>query len=282
MVTIARKRADIVRVLTTAVMFVLSIVMLLPLVWMVSASCKVEQDVFKYPIEWIPTHWNAAENYRTVVLENQFFRNYVNSFIQTGGVVVLSLLLGSMCAYAFSKIKFKGSNKLFLGFLALMMIPPQLTLVSRFIIVQKIHLYDTLLVLILMESFSVYGVFLLRQFMITIPDSICESARIDGAGHFVIYSRIILPMLKPALATLGILKTVWTWNDYQGPMVFLSSSEKFTVQLAVQQFAQADGMTPVYSLVMTGAVIATVPLIIIFIIFQSKVIDGIAVGAVKG
>lgn len=277
-----KRNTSIVRIIITAAMLVLSAMMLLPLVWMMSASCKVEQDVFAYPIQWVPKHWNAIENYRTVILENQFFKNYINSFIQTGGVVVLSLLMASMCAYAFSKIKFKGSEKLFLGLLALMMIPPQLTLVSRFIIVQKMHLYDTLLVLILMESFSVYGVFLLRQFMISIPDSICESARMDGAGHFAIYSRIMLPMMKPALATLGILKTVWTWNDYQGPMVFLSSSEKFTVQLAVQQFAQADGMTPIYSLVMTGAVIATVPLIIIFIIFQSQVIDGIAVGAVKG
>lgn len=277
-----RKRIDVARIVTTAVMLVLSAVMLLPLVWMVSASCKVEQDVFVYPIQWIPRQWNAVNNYKTVILENQFFRNYVNSFIQTGGVVVLSLLLGSMCAYAFSKIRFRGSEKMFLFLLALMMIPPQLTLISRFIIVQKIRLYDTLIGLILMEAFSVYGVFLLRQFMITIPDSICESARMDGAGHWVIYSRIILPMVKPALATLAILKTVWTWNDYQGPMVFLASSEKFTVQLAVQQFAQADGMTPVYSLVMTGAVIATIPLIVMFIIFQSKVIEGIAVGAVKG
>lgn len=277
-----RKRIDVARIVTTAVMLVLSAVMLLPLVWMVSASCKVEQDVFVYPIQWIPRQWNAVNNYKTVILENQFFRNYVNSFIQTGGVVVLSLLLGSMCAYAFSKIRFRGSEKMFLFLLALMMIPPQLTLISRFIIVQKIRLYDTLIGLILMEAFSVYGVFLLRQFMITIPDSICESARMDGAGHWAIYSRIILPMVKPALATLAILKTVWTWNDYQGPMVFLASSEKFTVQLAVQQFAQADGMTPVYSLVMTGAVIATIPLIVMFIIFQSKVIEGIAVGAVKG
>lgn len=277
-----RKRIDVARIVTTAVMLVLSAVMLLPLVWMVSASCKVEQDVFVYPIQWIPRQWNAVNNYKTVILENQFFRNYVNSFIQTGGVVVLSLLLGSMCAYAFSKIRFRGSEKMFLFLLALMMIPPQLTLISRFIIVQKIRLYDTLIGLILMEAFSVYGVFLLRQFMITIPDSICESARMDGAGHWAIYSRIILPMVKPALATLAILKTVWTWNDYQGPMVFLASSEKFTVQLAVQQFAQADGMTPVYSLVMMGAVIATIPLIVMFIIFQSKVIEGIAVGAVKG
>ncbi len=276
------RKINVVHILITAIMFAASLIMMLPLVWMVSASCKIEQDVFSYPIEWIPTRWNAIENYTKVILENQFFKNYLNSFIQTGSVVVLSLLLSSVCAYAFAKIKFKGRDQLFIFLLALMMIPPQLTLIPRFMIIQKMRLYNTLTGLILMEIFSVYGVFMLRQFMMSIPDSICESGMMDGAGHVTIFSMIVFPMMKPALATLGILKTVWTWNDYQGPMVFLTSKEKFTVQLAVQQFSQADGMTPIYSLVMTGAVISTLPLIILFILFQSQVIDGIAVGAVKG
>ncbi len=276
------KKTDGFKLAMTLLLAVVSVGMLLPLGWMLSASFKVEADVFSYPMKWIPETWNAVENYREVILNNQFFKNYVNSFIVTGSVVVLSLLFSSMCGYAFAKIKFCGSEKIFLFLLTLMMIPPQLTLIPRFMIIQKLHLYDTLLSLILMETFSIYGVFLIRQFMVTIPDSICESAKIDGAGHAVIFTRIVFPMMKPALATLGILKTVWTWNDYQGPLVFLTSKSKFTVQLAVQQFSQADGMTPVYSLVMAGAVIATLPLIVMFIAFQSQVIDGIAVGAVKG
>ncbi len=276
------KKLDIRKLLCTVIFTGLSFCMIMPILWMISASCKVEADVFNYPIEWIPRHWNAVANYSTVLLENRFFLNYVNSFIQTGGTVVLSLLAGAMCAYGFTKIRFPRRDSLFLAFVALMMIPPQLLLIPRFVIAQKLHLYDTLTILILMESFSVYGVFMLRQFLMGIPDSICEAARIDGASHAAIFTKIILPMMKPALATLAILKTVWSWNDFQGPLVFLRSSEKFTVQLAVQQFAAADGLSPIYSLVMAGAVVATLPLIIVFILFQSQVIDGIAVGAVKG
>lgn len=276
------RRKTIQKVVLTAIMAVLSLFMLLPLFWMISASFKIEADVFAYPIQWIPKTWNIVNNYSTVFLKNRFFLNYINSFIYSGGTVLLSFVLCSMSAYAFSKIKFKGRDGIFLFLISLMMVPAQLTLIPRFMIVQEMGIYDTLLALILMESMSIYGVFLLRQFMFSIPDSICESAKIDGAGHVQVFFLIVFPLLKPALATLGILKAVWSWNDYQGPLVFLNSSNKFTVQLAVQQFAQSDGLSPVYSLIMAGAVISTIPLIIIFMMFQTQVIDGIAVGAVKG
>lgn len=279
---IGKYKIDPVKLSVSVLMVILSLAMLIPLAWMLSASFKVEADVFEYPIRWIPKTWNAVNNYRTVVIENNFLGNYWNSMVQTGGTVLLSMVVGSLAAYGFIRVHFAGRDKLFLFLLTMMMIPPQLTLIPRFMIITKIGLYDTLLSLILMEGFSVYGVFLLRQFMMGIPDSICEAATIDGAGHFTVFARIVFPMLQPALATLAILKTVWTWNDYQGPLVFLRSSDKFTVQLAVQQFALADGLTPIYSLVMTGAVIATVPLIVVFIIFQAQVIEGVAVGAVKG
>lgn len=271
-----------VKIISTALMAVLSLFMLMPLFWMISASFKVEADVFTYPIQWIPKTWNAVNNYTTVFLKNKFFLNYINSFIYSGGTVLLSFIVCSMSAYGFSKINFKGRDAIFLLLLSLMMVPTQLTLIPRFMIIKGLGLYDSLLGLILMESLSIYGVFLLRQFMLSIPDAICESAKIDGAGHIHIFALIVVPLLKPAFATLGILKAVWSWNDYQGPLVFLSSANKFTVQLAVQQFAQSDGLSPIYSLIMAGAVISTVPLIVIFMMFQSQVIDGIAVGAVKG
>jgi multiple sugar transport system permease protein len=266
----------------TILMTIIAFFMLLPLLWMVSASLKFESDVFVYPIKWIPERWHAIENYRTVIVKNSFLKNYMNSIIHTSGVVILSMIFGSMCAYALTRIVFPGRDIIFKIMLAMLMIPPQLTLIPRFMIVMKLGMYDTLTSLILMESFSIYGVFMLRQFMISIPNSLCESAKIDGAGHMRTYLSIILPLMKPALATLGILKTVWTWNDFQGPLVFLSSKSKFTVQLAVQQFALSDGLTPIYSLIMTGSVLATIPLIIVFIIFQSQVVEGISLGAVKG
>ncbi|GLC79741.1 carbohydrate ABC transporter permease [Lacrimispora brassicae] len=276
------RKMKLTKIILTVIMGFLSVFMLMPLFWMISASFKVEADVFTYPIQWIPKTWNAVNNYSIVFLKNKFFLNYINSFIYSGGTVLLSFMVCSMSAYGFSKIKFKGRDVIFLFFLSLMMVPTQLTLIPRFMIIKGLNLYDSLLGLILMESMSIYGVFLLRQFMLSIPDAICESAKIDGANHIHIFFLIVVPLLKPAFATLGILKAVWSWNDYQGPLVFLNSANKFTVQLAVQQFAQSDGLSPVYSLIMAGAVISTIPLIVIFMMFQTQVIDGIAVGAVKG
>jgi multiple sugar transport system permease protein len=274
------KKNNISKLLLSIGMALYSLIMLAPFAWMISASFKPEMEVFNYPIEWIPRHWNLVDNYYTVIVRSKFFVNYYNSVLYSAGTVVLCFIVTSMCAYAFSKIRFRFRDQLFLGYLSLMMIPPQLTLVPRFMIIMTAGLYDTLTALILMEAFSIYGVFLLRQFMITIPDSICESAKIDGASHFQTYTRIVFPMIKPALATLGILKFVWSWNDYQNPLIFLKT--KLTIQLGVQQFAANDGLSPIYSLVMAASVLATIPIIIVYIIFQKYVVEGMTVGAVKG
>lgn len=167
-----------------------------------------------------------------------------------------------------------------MAYLATMMIPPQVTIVSQFIITREIGLYNSHTGLVLMLAFSVYGVFLLRQAMLAIPESLSESAKIDGAGHVTIFFQIILPMVKPSLATLATLKFVWTWNDYQTPLVFLNSRELYTIQLGMKQFASESGSY--YSLIMAAAVSAILPLIIVFLFCQRFVVDGIATGAVKG
>ena len=157
---------------------------------------------------------------------------------------------------------------------------PQVTIVSQFIITRQLGLYNTHAGLIAMLAFSVYGVFLLRQAMMAVPDSLSESAQIDGAGHLRIFFQIILPMVKPSLATLATLKFVWTWNDYQHPLVFLSNRDLYTIQLGMKQFASESGSY--YALTMAAAVSAIVPLVIVFLLCQRFVVDGIATGAVKG
>src|SRR5699024_414782 len=139
-------------------------------------------------------------------------------------------------AYGFSKVKWKGRDTIFTLYLATMMIPEQVTIVTRFLITRSMGLYNTHLGLILMLSFSVYGTFLLRQAMLGIPEALSESAKIDGANHWQIFSRIILPMTKPSIATLAILKFTWTWNDYQNPLIFLTNPELYTVQQGMQMF----------------------------------------------
>ena len=208
-------------------------------------------------------------------------------WMMAGSALMLSVLatffqvfVSALGAYGFSKIQFKGRDALFLAYLATMMIPPQVTIVSQFIITRQLGLYNTHAGLIAMLAFSVYGVFLLRQAMMAVPDSLSESAKIDGAGHVRIFFQIILPMVKPSLATLATLKFVWTWNDYQHPLVFLSSRELYTIQLGMKQFASESGSY--YALTMAAAVSAIIPLVIVFLLCQRFVVDGIATGAVKG
>lgn len=277
------EKVKIQKLIFTLLVGAVSVIMLSPLLWMITTSFKIEADVFNFPVEWIPKRWNGFNNYAEVLSSKYKFANYyLNSTIYSVASTFLTLLICSACAYSITKINYKYKDLIFLVFLATMMIPPQLLIIPQFMLMRWANLYDTLWALILPASFSAYSVFILRQYMITIPDSITESAKIDGASHLMILFNIIMPMARPALATLAILKFVWTWNDYQNPLILIKTNAKYTLQLGIRQFATSDGTSQVYSLVMAGAVMSIIPLIIIFIIFQKQVIEGIAMGAVKG
>lgn len=276
-----RKRIDLPKILFTVILFAMGITMLLPLIWMISTSLKAENEVFDFPINWIPKTFMGLENYKEVWgAQYNFGMYYLNSIKITVISTFFQILVSAMGAYGFTKIKWKGRDTVFLAYLATMMIPPQVMIISRFAIMQKAGLYNTHMGVILMLIFSTYGVFLLRQAMMGIPDSLCESAKIDGASHITIFSRIVLPLITPSIATLAVLKFVWTWNDYQTPLVFLNNRSLFTIQLGMKMFATEMGS--IYSLMMAAAVSAIVPLILVFILGQRYIIDGIASGAVKG
>lgn len=269
------------KLLVTIIMALMVFTMMFPLLWMLSTSFKVEGEVFAFPMQWITPNFNL-DNYITVLTGNYHFPLYfLNSVKVTLAVVVLQIIVCSMAAYAFAKMKFRFREGLFSLFLATMMIPDQVTLVPRFLVVNGLNLYDSHFGLTLLMTFgSVYGVFLLRQSMIAIPDSIIESTRIDGAGHWRIFVRIILPMSKPALATLVIMRFVWTWNDYQNSLVFLRTKSLFTLQLGMSQFADQVGTK--YAMLMAASVLAILPMFLIFCIGQKSIIEGMAAGAVKG
>lgn len=268
------------KIILSLVIWVIGLTMMAPLVWMISTSLKTEAEVFNFPIEWIPKK-PSLDNYKEVWGGSyNFGRYYWNSIVVTIAATVAQVFVSSLGAYAFSKIEWKGRDKVFLVYLATMMIPSQVTIISQFLITREIGLYNTHSGLVLMWAFSIYGVFLLRQSMMSIPTSLSESAKIDGAGHIRIYWQIMVPLIKPAMATLAILKFVWTWNDYQTPLIFLSDPSKYTLQLGMSQFATEAGTF--YALTMAAAVSAILPLVIVFFIGQRYVIDGIASGAVKG
>ncbi|ANY72807.1 MULTISPECIES: carbohydrate ABC transporter permease [Paenibacillus] len=269
------------RVIITALMGIAGIFFILPFLWMLSASFKPELEVMTYPIQWIPSTWKIIENYSQVWLGSiPFGLYYLNSIKVTLLTTALSLVISAMAAYGFSKVHFKGRDAVFILVLATYMIPHQAILVPQFIMFRWLGLFDNHMSLVLLGASGVLGTFLLRQFFMGVHNEIIESARIDGANHWRIFFRIGLPLVKPALSTYMILRFIWTWNDYQNPLIFLRTDSLFTLQLGIRKFADFNG--EFYSLMMAGAVSAILPLLIIFIIGQKQVIEGVASGSVKG
>ncbi len=280
--TVFNKTVHIKKVIITLVMLGIGLFFLSPFLWMLSTSFKPESEVFRYPIQWIPDSWNAIANYRRVWLETQppFSLYYWNSIKVTVFTTLISVSVSSLAAYSFAKVRFKGREIVFLLVLATYMVPPQTLFVPQFILYRWLGLYDSHLGLVFLHCFSVLGTFMLRQFFLSVHDDFLESAKMDGAGHFKIFLRIGLPIVQPAIATYAILRFIWTWNDYQMPLIFLHSEKLHTLQLGINQFADMNGQF--YSLVMAGAVSAILPLFVIFIIGQKRVIEGIQLGGVKG
>lgn len=278
----SHKRGESIgKLLTSLLMLAFGILFLMPFLWMLSASFKIEADVFKYPIEWIPSRWNAVNNYMQVWFgDHPFYLYYWNSIKVAIGTTLLSVTVSAMAAYGFSKVKFKAAKWLFLIVLATFMVPQQAILVPQFILYRSIGLFDSHFGLILLGSFSVLGTFMLRQFFMGVHQEFIESAKIDGAGHLRIFWQIALPLVKPAIATYAILRFIWTWNDYQNPLIFLRTDGLYTIQLAMQKFSTING--EFYSLIMAAAVSAILPLLIIFVIGQKSVIEGISLGGIKG
>lgn len=274
-------RLDWRKTVVTAILFVVSILFLLPFIWMLVTSFKIEKDVFIYPIQWIPKQWHAIANYKEVWFgDYPFYVYYLNSIKIAVITTLISCATASLAAYGFSKVRFRASNWLFLIVLATYMVPSQAILVPQFILYRNIGLFDSHIGLIIIGSFSVLGTFMLRQFFMGIHQEFIESAKIDGAGHLRTFWSIAFPLVKPAVATYAILRFIWTWNDYQNPLIFLRTDKLYTIPLAMQKFTSMSG--EFYSLIMAGAVSAIMPLLIVFIIGQKSVIDGIAVGGVKG
>lgn len=269
------------KMITTALMGAFSVLFLVPLIWMMSAAFKYEKDVMAFPIQWIPEAWNIAGNFKAVWMGNVPFQLfYFNSLKLSILMTVATMIISSMAAFAFTKLQFKGRGFVFALLLSFMIIPEQATLVPRFLLMKWLGLYNTHTGLIMMGMFSIYFTFLMRQFMASIHNDFLEAAKMDGAGYFTIFWRIILPLCKPILATVGIIKFIWTWNDYQNPLIFLLDKKLYPITLGIQLFR--DDYADNFAVLMMASLSAIVPLVIIFILLQKHVIKGISLGGVKG
>ncbi|MGB4659818.1 MAG: carbohydrate ABC transporter permease [Mobilitalea sp.] len=268
---------------STIVIFIVCIlvtlIMIIPFVWMLSASFKAKSEIFTKPIEWIPQVFRSV-NYETVFNKIPFTRYFLNTAKITVCVTLLQLVTCSMAAFAFAKLKFPGRDFLFLAYLGTMMVPWNAIMIPQFMVIQKLGLYDNQLSLILIGAFSAFGVFILRQNMVTIPESVSEAAKIDGCGPFGIYMKIILPLSKTGLATLTALTFTSVWNDYMAPMVYLDSDMNKTIQLGLATFKRQFDTD--YGAIMAGTVISLIPVIIVYAFAQKYIVEGVATTGVKG
>ena len=254
--------------------------MLVPFLWMLSASIKSNREVFLMdPFVWIPEipKW---DNYIKIWTKIPLLRFVGNTVFLTIVVTLLQLLTSSFAAYSFAKLDFKHKNGLFLAYIATIAMPWQVYMVPQFIMMRGMGLNDKLLAMICLQAFSAFGVFLMKQFYEGIPNELCEAARIDGMNEYMIYSKIMLPLSKPALSTLTIFTFVNTWNDYLGPLIYLKTETKKTIQLGLKMFI--GQYSSEYGLIMAGSVVSLIPVIIVFLCLQKYFVEGVASTGLKG
>lgn len=276
----AHKKAVLGKAAVYVILILIALIMVIPFLWMLSASIKSDREVFQMsPFVWIPENpkWS---NYSDIWTKIPFGKFVMNTVYLTLVVTVLQLLTSSFAAYSFAKLNFRHKNTLFLAYIATIAMPWQVYMVPQFIMMRKMGLNDKLLAIICLQAFSAFGVFMMKQFYEGIPDDLCEAARIDGMSEYRIYSSIMLPLSKPALSTLVIFTFVTTWNDYLGPLIYLKTQEKKTIQLGLKMFISQYSSD--YGLIMAGSVLSLVPVLIVFLVLQKYFVEGVASTGLKG
>lgn len=267
------------KILLFVVLTILALITLVPFFWMLSSSVKANNDVYTVPIQWIPKefHW---DNYSAIWERIPLATFFKNTAFLSVIITLIQLFTSSFAAYGFSKMHFKGRDILFLAYIGTIAVPWQSYMIPQFIMIRKVGLTDSLWSLVLLQAFNAFGVFLLKQYYSSIPDSLCESARIDGLSEWGIYRRIILPLTKPAIASLTIITFVNTWNDYMGPFIYLTSTENKTIQLGLKMFVGLYDAE--YALIMAASVVSVLPVAVVFLSMQKYFVEGIATSGMKG
>jgi multiple sugar transport system permease protein len=269
-----------------AILLTGSIFMLVPLVFMLSTSLKHEWEAFQIPPQWIPAE-PVWENYWRAIFQYFNFAQYaVNTLVITTSVLVGRVMSASLVAFGFARVRFVGRGFLFILVLSGLMVPFQVTIIPLYILFKQLDWLNTFLPLIVPAFFGggAFYIFLLRQFMMSISTELDDAARIDGCGWFGIYARIILPLIKPALASVAIFSFLGTWNDFFGPLIFLNSNKLFTLAIGLHFYTNAasNSSRPETTVIMAGSTIIMLPPLLLFFLAQRFFIQGVVVSGVKG
>lgn len=274
-----------VKVIMTVLLSVIAVMMVVPFVWMISASFKYERDVMKIPIQWIPEN-PTWDNYKEILhidtksKDYHFLLAYWNSIKVTVSATLISVITAMMAGYAFAKLKFPGSNIIFIIYLAQMMVPSQLTLIPRFVMFSSMEMTNTHFSIVAPKLIAVSATFMMRQAFTSVPNELRESAMIDGASEWRTWWQIMVPQIKPTIGALATVQFLDSWNSYLDPLIFLSDWRLRTLPIALNQFVSEEGTQ--YNLVAAACCLTVIPVFIIFLCGQKFFIKGLTVGAVKG
>jgi multiple sugar transport system permease protein len=273
-------RRHLVTAAAIILLTLVSLLVIMPFLWTFSTSLRLPRDSFKLPPQWLPTDWRW-QNYADVFDQTPFALYIFNSFKVTLLIVGGQIVSASLAAYAFARLRFPGKDLLFMLLMSAMMVPLFVTIIPIFFILSRMKLVDTHAALIIPALTTAFGVFLLRQFFLTIPVELEEAAKIDGATPLQTFVRVILPLGAPGLSVLAILSFNNHWNEFFRPLIFLSTGELFTVPLGLVALRGYMGTGSV-SVVLAGIVIALLPVVMVFVLAQRYLIEGIAMTGIKG
>lgn len=260
------------------ILIFIAVITLIPFVWMLSASFMNDGHASVFPPRFIPDAFVITQ-YETLFSRLSIAANFFNSLFLSIVITLISLLFNSMAGYAFAKFKFSGKDKLFNTLLSSMIIPAQVTMLPLFLMLKWMGFINTYAAIIIPGLANIFGIFLIRQYCLSIPDSLIEAARIDGANDFTIYRKIIIPLITPVLATLAIFTFLGTWNDFLWPLIALTDDSMYTLPVMLANLMLEHTKDP--ELMMAGSVITVLPVIIVFLALQKYYMKGIMMGSVK-
>lgn len=275
-----QKKSNLVnKIISYTVLLLGSVIMLVPFVWMVLTSFKTYAETVRIPIQWFPSQW-SLDNYREVLLKLDFIRYYGNTIMVTVLTLVLMMFIGSLSAFAFARMNFPFKNVIFYMLLTVFMVPAQMTMIPKYLIVSSLGWVDSLKALVIPNLFSVYTMFMLRQFFSAIPQELEDAGKIDGCSYFRLYWNIELPLCRSSFVAMTVLNVLWCWNDLLWPLIATSSDKMRVLSVAMATLQGQHGTE--YHLLMAAGVMAIIPMVIIYIFGQRYFIEGIAFTGVKG
>lgn len=267
------------KILFYSIISIIAVIVIIPFFWMISTSLKERGALMAIPIQWIPDKV-SFEAYQKLFKIFPFGRAILNSMYVAIMTTFITISSAAMAAYVFAKIEFKGREKIFVLYLATLMIPGQVTMIPNFLVLKYMGLLNTFTGLMLPSLINAFATFILRQNMKVIPNDYIEAAVIDGASHFTIFYKVILPLIKPILAALGIITFMGTWNSYLWPLIILTSKNKMTLPVGLSLLNGQHGAE--YNLLMAGSLISIIPILIVFLFTQKYFEKGLTLGGIKG